>query len=215
MGIAYAVQYDSGSMKVLTRSEIYESFASFGQIGMDRVQCEEHGPFFAHPEADCILLDYPSKLERIPFFARLLAKLGYDEGDFEGARLWFTEWGVWNTREEAIGYQTIEAMNLAAGQPSSFEAAPGHHFRADEFTAAAAMLMQPMLFGWDAYYLPLWSFGIEEYFLHISHDSVVYVVTRTKDFHAKAFAILQELDLNPRHAGAGARSRFCRSQPDA
>jgi len=25
------------------------------------------------------------------------------------------------------------------------------------------MLMQPMVFGWDAYYLPQWSFGFEEF----------------------------------------------------
>jgi hypothetical protein len=188
-------------MKVLSESEIHESFASFGQLGKDRLQCGEHGPYFSHPEANSILLEYPGKLERFPFFAGLLASLGYDETHFDGAQLWFKEWGVWNAREEGLGYQIIETMNRAAGQPISFEAGTGHVFRADEFTAAVAMLIQPMLFGWDAYYLPQWSYGVEEYFLDISHDSVVYVVTRTKDFHAKALAILQELDLNPRQAG--------------
>jgi len=188
-------------MRVLSASQIHESFASFGPLGKDRLQCGEHGPFFAHPEADSILLQYPSKLEQFPFFASLLARLGYDEEHFDGARLWFKEWGVWNPREEGIGYQLVESLNCAAGQPASFEAAPGHLFRADEFTAAVAMLMQPMLFGWDAYYVPQWSYGVEEYFVEVSHDSVVYVFTRTKAFHANALAILQKLNLDPRHAG--------------
>lgn len=36
-----------------------------GQFGKDRGQCEAYGAFFAHPEADCILQEYPSKLETI------------------------------------------------------------------------------------------------------------------------------------------------------
>jgi len=40
-------------------------------------------------------------------------------------------------------------MNRSGGQPTSFEAAPGHLFRADELTDAIAMLLQPMIFGWD------------------------------------------------------------------
>jgi hypothetical protein len=197
-------------MRVLSEAEIHSSFASFGQFGKDRIQCDEHGPYFEYSEADCILLDYPSKLEQFPFFVRLLARLGYEDADFEAARLWFTQSGVWNSREEAIGYQIIESINCAAGQPTSFEAGPGHLFRADEFTAAVAMLMQPMLFGWDAFYLPVWSFGVEEYFLHVSHDSVVCVVTRSKEFHSKAFRTLQELQLNPRNAGDGTKAHFCR-----
>jgi hypothetical protein len=198
-------------MKVLSESEIRESFASFGQFGYDRLQSDEKGPFFAHPEADCIVLEYPTKLEQFPFFAATLARLAYDESDFEGARLWFTEWGVWNERDEGVGCQIVETMNRAAGQPMSFEAGPGHQFRADEFTSAVGMLMQPMLFGWDAYYLPVWSFGVEEYFLHVSHDSAVDVITRSKEFHTKAFTILQELDLNPQKAADGLRGRFCRA----
>ena len=37
-----------------------------------------------------------------------------------------------------------------------------------------------MIFGWDTYYLPRWQYGLDEFFLRISHDSYVNVVTRTK-----------------------------------
>ena len=44
------------------------------------------------------------------------------------------------------------------------------------------MLMQPMVFGFDAYYLPKWSYGTGQFFLYVSHDSFVSVVTRTREF---------------------------------
>lgn len=197
-------------MLVLSEAEIKQSLAAVGNLGSEYVQCDERGLFYTHPEANCIDLEYPPKLERLPSFTRLLATLGYDDADFEGASLWFTTWGVWNSQVEAIGYQIIEGMNRAAGQSHSFEVAPGHIFRADELSSAVGMLMQPMVFGWDAYYLPRWSFGHEEFFLYVSHDSFVTVATRTNAFHEKAFGILEELQLQPQRPHG---NRFCRAQP--
>jgi hypothetical protein len=117
--------------------------------------------------------------------------------------------------DEAVGYRIIEAMNRAAGQLQSFEVAPGHTFRADELADAVGMLMQPMVFGWNAYYLPQWSFGVEEFYLYVSHDSFVTVVTRTTAFHDKVFRLLEELALKPRRAHEQQRKRFCRVQSDA
>ncbi|MFZ0804837.1 MAG: hypothetical protein WAN03_01585, partial [Candidatus Sulfotelmatobacter sp.] len=139
--------------------------------------------------------------------------VGYDAKDFEGALLWLTTWGVWNSTDEAAGYQIIEAMNRAAGQQASFEAAPGHLFRADELTQTVAMLLQPMLFGWDAYYYPRWSYGSDEFFLFISHDSFASVVTRTATFYDKVFTLLKEVDLHPQEGHALQKGRFCRVSP--
>ena len=33
----------------------------------------------------------------------------------------YGEWGVWNSRDEAIGYRIVESMHRAAGQPKAFE----------------------------------------------------------------------------------------------
>jgi len=203
------------SVQVLSEAEIKGSLTAFGRLGRERVQCDGKGLFYTHAEAGCIDLEYPPKLERLPSFARLLATLGYDDANFAGASLWFTTWGVWNSQDEAVGYQIVEAMNQAVGQPQSFEVAPGHAFRADELADAVGMLMQPMVFGWDGYYLPQWSFGFEEFFLFVSHDSFVTVVTRTTAFHEKAFRILEELDLKPRQAHEQRRKRFCRAESDA
>jgi hypothetical protein len=194
-------------LRALTKSEVNDWFAGFPG-GSDYVHCEGNQLFFTHPEADCIDLEYPAKLERLPFFGRFLATVGYEPHDFEGAMLWFTEWGVWNPGDEAPGYHIIEAMNTTSGQPASFEAAPGHLFRADELTDAIAMLIQPMTFGWDAYFLPRWSYGTDEFFLHVSHDSFTSVITRTAAFREEAFQLLAQVDLNPQKGHERQRTRF-------
>lgn len=184
-------------------------FAGFPDSS-EYVHCDGTQLFFTHPEANCIDLEYPTKIERLPFFARLLATIGYEPHNFEGAMLWFTEWGVWNSADEAPGYHIIDAMNRVGGQSTSFEAAPGHLFRADELVDAIAMLIQPMTFGWDAYFLPRWSYGTDEFFLHVSHDSFVSVVTRTTAFYDQIFDLLKQVDLSPQHGHEMRKTRFCR-----
>lgn len=199
-------------MKVLTSGEIAEWFEIFKTLGElnDYVQCDDRGLFYSHPEATCIDLEYPQKLEQLSFFGHYVATIGYEEKDFQGALIWFTEWGVWNEFDEGVGYRIIERMNIAAGQPKSFEVAPGHRFRADELPDAIGMLLQPMIFGWDCYYFPRWSYGTGEFFLHVSHDSFVTVVTRTRTFYDQIFKQLEALNLNPKPGHEMRTNRFCR-----
>lgn len=199
-------------MKVLNNQQVLEQFIDrrppFDEP--DYVQGDERGLFYIHSEASCIDVKYPPELERLAFFARYLATIGYESDHFDGALLWFTTFGVWNGATEGIGYRIIEQMNRAAGQPSSFETALGHSFRADELNEAVGMLIQPMLFGWDAYYLPRWSWGTGEFFLHISHDSHVVIATKTKAFHDKIFSDLMELNYNPAPYPESRANLFCR-----
>jgi hypothetical protein len=199
-------------MQVLGAKEVAEWFQGFENVEVesDYVHADEDGLFFTHPESTCIDLEYPAKLEQLPFFARLVATIGYEEQHFDGAVIWFHNWGVWNLFNEGIGYRIVERMDAGAGQPRSFEVSPGHRFRADELSDAIGMLLQPMIFAWDSYYLPIWSYGgCSEFFLHVSHDSIVNVVTRTKAFHDRVFQQLEELHFNPKTANEERLKRFC------
>lgn len=196
-------------MKVLSNAEVEKWFSTFPKND-EYVHCDERGLFFTHPEANCIDIEYPPKVERLPFLARYLSAIGYEIGDFSGAMIWFTEWGVWNDLDEGPGYRIVEAIRAAAGQPMSFEAAAGQRFRADELDQAIGLLLQPMVFGWDAVYYPNWSYGTGQFFLHVSHDSFVSVVTRTKEFYERVFAQLKELNLNPMPGHEPRVHRFCR-----
>ena len=198
-------------MRVLSVEELKKWFRAFDNLKNpdDYVHADDDGLYFTNPEAACIELEYPAKLAQLPFFSHCLATIGYEDQHFDGAVIWVQNWGVWNLFNEGIGYRIVEKMNGGAGQPSSFEASPGHQFRADELTDAIGMLLQPMIFAWDSYYLPTWSFGTGQLFLHISHDSFVTVVTRTKEFHDKVFQQLQELKLNPKVSSESRTRRFC------
>jgi hypothetical protein len=186
-----------------------ERFTAFPD-SIEHVHCAQKDVFFTHPEAKCIDIEYPSKLEQMPFFARSLATIGYEDKDFEGALLWFTQWEVWNPSDEGIGYRIIEAINKGSGQPISFEAGPGHEFRADQLQEAVGMLLQPMVFGWDAIYLPRWSYGgHSQFFVHVSHDSFVSVVTLTSEFHDKVFGQLKKLEFHAKPGHELQARRFC------
>jgi hypothetical protein len=200
-------------MRVLSNSEVLKQFSERNPIfdGPNYTQADERGLFFTHPESSCIALKYPEPLERLPFFVRHLSTLGYEPWHFNGALLWFTEYGVWNCADEGIGYRIIEQMNRAAGQPSSFEASLGHDFRGDELNETVGMLLQPIIFSWDAWYLPYWSWGTGEFFIHISHDSHILVVTKTKAFYDKVFAELQQMNYDPEPFPDEWKGRFCRS----
>ena len=198
------------NLHVLNAAELSNWFAKSSTQDREAVQYDADGPFFTHPEASCFQIEYPQKLERLPFLARTLATITYESKDFAGALLWFTGWRVWNYLDESIGYRIVEAIHSAAGQQKSFEAGPGHHFRGDELNEAIGLLLQPMVFGWDANYVPRWSYGPDQFFLHVSHDSFVTVVTRTKEFYDKAFEILTELSLRPSEAHKVHSQRFCR-----
>ena len=196
-------------MKVLTKAEVKQWFAAFPRGG-EFAQYDGSELFFAHPEANCIDVEYPPKVEQIPFLARYLATTGYKPVDFRGAMVWFSEWGVWNPLDESPGYRIVESMCTAAGQPMSFETGASYHFRADELDQAIGMLLQPMIFGWDAHYYPSWSYGQDQFFLHVSHDSFVSVATRTKEFYDRVLALLQKLELDAKPGHELQVKRFCR-----
>ena len=105
-----------------------------------------------------------------------------------------TTWGVWGAPEEAIGFKILEQFRRSYGENRSLEAAPGLYFRQDELTESVCCLLQPMLAGWDAYYVPIWAYGYLDYFVAVSHDSFVDIEIRTREMHDKCTEILRSHD---------------------
>lgn len=68
------------------------------------------------------------------------------------------------------------------------------HFRHDEFTESVCCLLQPMLVGWDAYYVPIWVSGNLDYFVAVSHDLFVDIEVRTPEIYDKCAEILRSHD---------------------
>jgi hypothetical protein len=170
----------------LTKNEMKDSLAAHKEFC-----CDERKLYFADAQAPSITLDLRVKEpHQLIHLARLVAHLGYEETHFSHGYLWITTWGVWNAREEAIGFKTLEQFRRSYGENRSLEAAPGLYFRHDEFTESVCCLLQPMLVGWDAYYVPTWTSGHLDYFVAVSHDSFIDIEVRTQEMHDKCAEIL-------------------------
>jgi hypothetical protein len=72
------------------------------------------------------------------------------------------------------------------------------------------MTSTPMRAKSDAREIRIAAYGTGEFFPHVSHDSFVSVVTRTKAFYETVFQQLGKLDLKPKPGSATRTSRFCR-----
>ncbi len=113
--------------------------------------------------------------------ARLVAQIDYDPRHLNAASLWIRAWGMWNPLVEAISLKTFEQLRRSYGENRSLELAPGTYFRHDEFVEAVCCLLQPILVGWDACYVPTWTYGHLDFFVFVSHDSYIEVQARTPE----------------------------------
>jgi hypothetical protein len=157
------------------------------------LKCEGRKVWFADPHAGSIRVNLRVKEPgQLVYLARLLAAhLGYEEAHFAHAYLWLTTWGVWDNETQAIGFKIFEQIRRSYGENRSVEAAPGTHFRHDEFTESVSCLLQPMLVGWDAYYVPTWAWGFLDYFVFVSHDGFMDINVRTQVKRDEAKEILE------------------------
>jgi len=174
----------------LTENETRKSLAAYAEL-----RCEGRRIYFSNAEAPSIRIDFRVKEpHQLVYLARLVAHLGYSETDFMHADLWVTTWGVWDVRDEAIGFKALEQFRRSYGELRSLEAAPGHYFRHDEFVESVCCLLQPMLVGWDAYYVPHWAYGGLDYFVSVSHDGFIDIEIRTQEMRDRAMGVLDGYD---------------------
>ena len=156
------------------------------------LRCEERKVLFDHPKAKTICVDLRvNEPNRIIYLARLAAHLSYEEIHFRSASFWITQWGIWSDLDESVALKAIERIRQGYGENRSLNTAPGHFFRHDEFVESVSCLVQPMLVGWDAYYIPSWAWGKLDFFLFVSHDGFLEINTRTVEMHQKVFEILK------------------------
>jgi hypothetical protein len=100
-----------------------------------------------------IRLDVPAEARRAVALASSLLAVEGDAG-FSGALIYFTDWGYSPPQIENCAVQMLEQMRRGYGVTASVENAPGQIFRSDEIVDAQAFLAIPLLFGWDAYFVP-------------------------------------------------------------
>src|SRR5260370_2859818 len=159
-------------MKTLTREDFSEWCKARGLECVDR-----EWPYYRDADRHSFLVKLPDRPSRVLALARwCFPPLAYDnyENSFQGAMIWFRDWGIWNEADEKMGARVIGQMRVGLGESRELMEVPGHIFSGKEFLDARAFWTWPMILGWDAILFPEKS----DYFVFNSHYEVVCFVAR-------------------------------------
>ncbi len=124
-----------------------------------------------------VSVDAPPAVARSAALLRALMLVGADndvETSFEGGLLWFREWTIWSPALDRLGMYIVDALRGNRGQ---LDAYPAQEFGAGELLQAHAAVLQPVLFQWDAYFVP----SSAAYVIFISHESAIEVDASDED----------------------------------
>jgi hypothetical protein len=139
----------------------------------------------------CFSIGLEDKPSRVIALADYLVPTWKDVS-FGGALLWIRERGIWGDHSENTGAMIVQQMRLGKGETEPLERRPGQLFGPEELFEMHSYLVIPMLFGWDAFLIP----EGKDYFLFVSHDGVIGVVSRTQQTSEQMYQ--RVLDWNPR-----------------
>lgn len=97
-----------------------------------------------------------------------------DEAQFQGAMVWLSEWGFWSEELDRVGVEVCARIRASAGADPNLNERPATLFDRDEFLAAHAFAVQPVIFQWDAYLLP----AAGDFFFFLHHHEWCYALAR-------------------------------------
>jgi len=94
----------------------------------------------------------------------------YEEENFKGAMVWMRRWEIWSESIDRVGYSFM-------GADAPTDQTPARLFAAGEFVGAQAALSLPMMFQWDALFVPAMAgFSVE-----ISHHGHFDFIVRAQE----------------------------------
>jgi hypothetical protein len=143
-------------------------------------------PFYDHAEARCIGLEFPDFPGGFAYLAGVIPSLVCEGGDapWRGGAVWYQDYDVWNHQNNVAGWTMIERIRAGYGELRPFGMATVNIFRDNDLSILPAFLLAPLIYGWDAYYIP----QERGSFAFISHDGYWTISTETD----ADFAALQE-----------------------
>lgn len=111
-----------------------------------------------------------SPAARVALTAALLAAdlADQDERHFRGGLVRVTEYDIWSETSDRIGQRLIKSLT---GDFDPSEPAPAFAVREDDIVGAQALLAIPMLFEWDACYVP----ESGRVIIDLSHDGPITI----------------------------------------
>lgn len=141
---------------------------------------------YATPNPLGIRLNVPPEARQTVALAYSLLAVEEDMS-FSGALMYFVDWGYSPPEIENCAVKILEQMRRAYGVTASIENAPAQLFRSDEILDVHAFLAIPLLFGWDAYFMPHGT----RYFGYLRENASIYLITDDEQVSQKLQASLQ------------------------
>ena len=123
--------------------------------------------------ASCVTISLEDKPSRVIALADHLVPT-WEDVPFRGALLWVRERGIWGDFSEKAAELMVRQMRLGSGETQTLDMKPAQLFEPDELFSMHSYFLIPMLFGWDAFLIPL----DEDYYFFVSHDGFLVIVGR-------------------------------------
>ena len=98
----------------------------------------------------------------------------YEESNFEGAMVWLRRWQVWSESIDRVGYKLLDGVTGSGTEDGWLNDTPAFVFTGNELVPAHACLSVPMLFQWDAYFLPMGA----GFLVFVSHHGYLHIAAR-------------------------------------
>ena len=117
-------------------------------------------------------IDVPPEATRVVALVHSLLAVEEDTG-YYGGIIWYTNFGMGTPEIEQCGLRILEQMRRGYGGVESVENAPAQLFRSDEIVDNHAFMTLPLLWGWDAYFMPHGT----RYFAYARQNGSLYLVT--------------------------------------
>ncbi len=112
----------------------------------------------------------------------------YDEERFAGALVWLRRWEIWSESIDGQGYVLLNSLRFTSERRDTLDVAPASAFAPGEFMKAAACLVLPMIFQWDAEFISAEG-GFQAF---VSHDGYVDVKIGNPEHVAEVLARFQQ-----------------------
>lgn len=103
----------------------------------------------------------------------------WEESPFQGGLLWITGFGIWGENSEKTGLMMLKRMLSGCGESATLAENPAQLFGAEEIYETHSFLLLPILFGWDALWIP----ATADYVVSISHHGTASVTSRNRAVH--------------------------------
>lgn len=99
-----------------------------------------------------------------------------DEDRFEGGLLWFRDWNIGSETVQRVGLNLLQRVRGSPTDVYDLSGRPAHLLDRSQLVTAQTLLMLPMVFRWDAYYVP----HSGRWLAFVSHEGFVQVQTQSE-----------------------------------